>query len=84
MKHFRSQRWFLVSVFILTLATGCKNDDAGKKETTVIDTPRAKPVNVPVFDADTAYGYVGAQAALGPAPLARRHKLSALYGWPKS
>jgi hypothetical protein len=55
-------------LFALALFTwGCKDNSAQKNATTGSDTAApAKPVNVPAFDADSAYAYVSAQVAFGP------------------
>ncbi len=65
MNNFRFCAAALSSMIIIVLAA-CNNEGAQNKETTATDTTHAKPVSVPAFDADTAYGYVGIQAALGP------------------
>jgi glutaminyl-peptide cyclotransferase len=40
---------------------------AGEQKTTATtDTTQPKPLNIPVFNPDSAYSYVGIQAALGP------------------
>jgi len=58
----------LFSAFLATMCWGCNNAGNEKKETaTVTDTAtNIKPANVPAFNADSAYTYVGTQVAFGP------------------
>ena len=63
MKH--SNIIILTATCFIAACGGCKNTGEQKKETAA-DTVAAKPANVPVFNADTAYNYVSAQVAFGP------------------
>lgn len=45
---------------------GCKDNSEEKAPKATVAPPPPKPVNAPVFDADSAYIYVAAQVAFGP------------------
>jgi len=65
MKLFRSIIWINLTCLLAGTLAGCGSSGEQKKEV-VTDTVQAKPLNVPVFNPDSAYSYVGAQVALGP------------------
>jgi len=46
--------------------SSCKNEGEQKKEIAGNDTVQLKPLNVPAFNADSAYSYVGTQVSFGP------------------
>lgn len=60
----------IISLAALSL-TACNNDKSSENKTeqkqeTATEPERAKPANVPAFNADTAYDYISTQVALGP------------------
>jgi glutaminyl-peptide cyclotransferase len=63
MKQFK-QAVILSLICIIAVSCGGGKNEGQKKEVT--DTAKARPVNVPVFNPDTAYSYVAAQVAFGP------------------
>ena len=65
MRHIR----LVISILFLCLfiaACGSGSNENAQKKEIVNDTISAKPIAVPVFDADSAYVYVSRQVALGP------------------
>src|SRR5271156_1405276 len=58
----------LFSAFFIIMCWGCNNaGNENKQAATVSDTAiNIKPTNVPAFNADSAYTYVGTQVAFGP------------------
>ncbi len=56
----------LFAVVVIVAFSACNNPAEQKKEEASKDTVQAKPLNVPSFNADSAYSYVGAQVAFGP------------------
>ncbi len=56
---------FLVFACILLSACG-DNQETEQKRVPVTDTVVVKPVNAPIFDADSAYDHVAKQVAFGP------------------
>jgi hypothetical protein len=60
----RIAAFFTAGVVFFTSCGGSNNNE--QKKEAPADTVAAKPLNLPVFDADTAYDYVGRQVALGP------------------
>ena len=66
-KQLKTGIFLLLSGIFAAAIAGCNGNSEQKKEA-VTDTSaaQAKPVNVPIFDADTAYRYVATQVAFGP------------------
>jgi hypothetical protein len=66
MRYTRSIVFILSSLLAVGAFSSCKNEGGQNKEAAGSDTTKAKPLNIPVFDADSAYNYVGTQVAFGP------------------
>ncbi len=56
---------FLLAALVLITSCGSNENTQENKKAAVTDT-KEKPVNAPVFDADSAYAYVAKQVAFGP------------------
>jgi len=63
MRYFKQALIFVVSLFFFS---ACGNNQQEEKKSAPAETINVKPVNAPVFDADSAYYYVGRQVAYGP------------------
>ena len=62
-----SQNIFFTALCILAmLSAGCNNEHKDQAQTGAQETTTAKPLNIPAFNADSAYEYVAAQVAYGP------------------
>ncbi len=65
MRNTRSISFIVFACLFIAACGGNKNED-GQKRAVTTDTVVVKPAAVPVFDADSAYVYVGRQVAFGP------------------
>ncbi len=66
MRHLRPAVFISFALLLSIVWTGCKDHEEQKKAETTDAAPPSKPVNAPVFDADSAYQNVSKQVALGP------------------
>src|SRR4051794_37302020 len=66
MKHKKSLIFIVFSFLLFSMSEACKNQEEPKKKEATETAPPAEHLNVPAFDADSAYVSVGIQAAMGP------------------
>ena len=66
MKYIKALGFILFTSIITGAFSECKNEGEQKKEGVSNDSLQVKPLNVPLFNADSAYSYVGTQVAFGP------------------